>query len=420
VVGAYVHGNKRIAVLVELKGGDQDLARDVAMHVAAVNPQVVRPEDMPEEVVAKEKEIYTAQALESGKPAEIVEKMIGGRIKKFLAENSLVEQAFVKDPDTTVGKLVAAAAPAWRPLSASRWARASRSSRSTSPPRSPRSSRAEQARRHGNGAQAPFFMPDSTRRETRAFLVDCARTGGGAMTSGKVEKKYKRILLKLSGEALTGASASASIPRCSTRWRWRSASWSASACRWAGGRRRQPVPRRGPAGGGPGPGHRRPHGHAGHGDECPGPARCPGALNIATQVMSSIPMSGVVDHYDRRKAIRALSNGDVVIFCAPAPATRSSPPIPRPACAASRSRPTSCSRPPRSTASIRRPDEGSRDAVKYDAPDLRRGARPQARGDGPDGHLPVPGSRMPVRVFEMESRALLNIVRGGDDGTLIE
>jgi len=109
VVGAYVHGNKRIAVLVELSGGDQDLARDVAMHVAAVNPQVVSPDDMPEEVVAKEKEIYTAQALESGKPPEIVEKMIGGRIKKFLSENSLVDQPFVKDPDTTVGKLVSTA-----------------------------------------------------------------------------------------------------------------------------------------------------------------------------------------------------------------------------------------------------------------------------------------------------------------------
>ena len=109
VVGAYVHGNKRIAVLVELKGGDQDLAKDVAMHIAAVNPQVVSPADMPEEVVAKETEIYTAQAQDSGKPAEIIEKMIGGRIKKFLAENSLTEQAFVKDPDVTIGKLVSAA-----------------------------------------------------------------------------------------------------------------------------------------------------------------------------------------------------------------------------------------------------------------------------------------------------------------------
>ncbi len=109
VVGAYVHGNNRIAVLVELKGGDQDLAKDVAMHVAAVNPQVVSPEDMPEDVVAKERDIFTAQAQESGKPPEIIEKMIGGRIKKFLAENSLVEQPFVKDPDTTVGKLVGAA-----------------------------------------------------------------------------------------------------------------------------------------------------------------------------------------------------------------------------------------------------------------------------------------------------------------------
>ncbi len=109
VVGHYVHSNNRIAVLVELKGGDQDLAKDVAMHVAAVNPRVVSPADMPEDLIAKEKEIYTAQAQESGKPAEIIEKMIGGRIKKFLAENSLTEQAFVKDPDTTVGKLVAAA-----------------------------------------------------------------------------------------------------------------------------------------------------------------------------------------------------------------------------------------------------------------------------------------------------------------------
>ena len=106
VVGAYVHGNNRIAVLVSLDGGNGDVAKDVAMHVAAVNPQVVKPEDMPEELVAKEKEIYVAQARESGKPEEIIEKMIVGRMKKFLSENSLVEQAFVKDPDMTVGKLV--------------------------------------------------------------------------------------------------------------------------------------------------------------------------------------------------------------------------------------------------------------------------------------------------------------------------
>ena len=109
VVGGYVHGNNRIAVVVSLKGGNAELAKDVAMHVAAVNPQVVSPDQMAEEVVAKEREIYAAQAQESGKPAEIVEKMIEGRIRKFLSENSLTEQAFVKDPDTTVGKLVSAA-----------------------------------------------------------------------------------------------------------------------------------------------------------------------------------------------------------------------------------------------------------------------------------------------------------------------
>ena len=109
VVGGYVHGNNRIAVLVSLKGGSDELARDVAMHVAAVNPQVVSPDDMPTEQVAKEREIYAAQAQDSGKPPEIVEKMIDGRIRKFLSENSLTQQAFVKDPDMTVGKLVSAA-----------------------------------------------------------------------------------------------------------------------------------------------------------------------------------------------------------------------------------------------------------------------------------------------------------------------
>ncbi len=106
LVGAYVHSNNRIAVLVQLTGGSVELARDVAMHVAAVNPQVVRPEDMPEEVVNKEREIIKAQPDMEGKPAEIVEKMMIGRINKFLKESSLLEQPFVKDPEITVGKLV--------------------------------------------------------------------------------------------------------------------------------------------------------------------------------------------------------------------------------------------------------------------------------------------------------------------------
>jgi len=106
VVDSYVHSNNRIAVLVALKGGDAELARDVAMHVAAVNPRVAKQSDMPEEEVAKEREIFTAQAQESGKPAEIIEKMIEGRIRKFLSENALVDQAFVKDPEQTVGKLL--------------------------------------------------------------------------------------------------------------------------------------------------------------------------------------------------------------------------------------------------------------------------------------------------------------------------
>ncbi|ABC31926.1 translation elongation factor Ts [Hahella chejuensis KCTC 2396] len=106
VVGAYVHGNNRIAVLVALNGGNAELAKDIAMHIAAVNPQFVSRDDVSDEVIAKEREIYKAQADQSGKPAEIVDKMVDGRINKFLAEISLLEQAFVKDPDVKVGDLV--------------------------------------------------------------------------------------------------------------------------------------------------------------------------------------------------------------------------------------------------------------------------------------------------------------------------
>jgi len=104
VVDAYTHSNNRISVLVQVSA-DNELAKDVAMHVAAVNPQVVNAEDMPADVVAKEEDIIKAQPDMAGKPADIVEKMMGGRIKKFLKENSLVEQPFVKNPEVSVGQL---------------------------------------------------------------------------------------------------------------------------------------------------------------------------------------------------------------------------------------------------------------------------------------------------------------------------
>ncbi|ODN43631.1 translation elongation factor Ts [Piscirickettsia litoralis] len=103
VIGAYTHG-ARIGVAVELEDGDAELAKQVAMHVAASNPMVVNPEDMPAEVVEKEKEIIKAQPDMAGKPENIVEKMMGGRINKFLAENALVGQPFVIDPNVKVGQ----------------------------------------------------------------------------------------------------------------------------------------------------------------------------------------------------------------------------------------------------------------------------------------------------------------------------
>lgn len=102
---SYRHG-VRIGVLVELKGGDETLGRDLAMHIAASNPLCVGADQVPAETLEKEREIFRAQALESGKPANIVDKMIEGRVRKFLEEVTLLGQPFVKDPDTTVEKLL--------------------------------------------------------------------------------------------------------------------------------------------------------------------------------------------------------------------------------------------------------------------------------------------------------------------------
>jgi len=104
-IGAYVHGGK-IGVLVDLDGGDETLARDLAMHIAALNPEFVSDEDVPAEIIAREKDILVAQAESSGKPAEIIEKMVTGRLRKHLAGITLLGQTFVKDGDLTVGKLI--------------------------------------------------------------------------------------------------------------------------------------------------------------------------------------------------------------------------------------------------------------------------------------------------------------------------
>lgn len=108
VVGCYLHGS-RIGVVVELVGGTEELAKDIAMHVAASRPICVSEEQVAPELIAKEREIFKAQAADSGKPENIIEKMVDGRIKKFLAEVTLVGQPFVKDPETTIGKLLQSA-----------------------------------------------------------------------------------------------------------------------------------------------------------------------------------------------------------------------------------------------------------------------------------------------------------------------
>lgn len=106
VVGSYLHGNK-IGVAVVLKGGDVELAKDIAMHVAASNPEFLLPSDVSAEAIEREKAVFLQLNEEKlkGKPADIAEKMVAGRISKFLAEASLVEQAFVKNPEIKVGEL---------------------------------------------------------------------------------------------------------------------------------------------------------------------------------------------------------------------------------------------------------------------------------------------------------------------------
>ena len=107
ISGSYLHSNNKIGCIVSLEGGDEALANDIAMHAAATDPMAVSPMDIPKETVDKEREIFKAQSEESGKPPEIIEKMIEGKISKFLAEVSLTEQDFVKDPNVKISKLLA-------------------------------------------------------------------------------------------------------------------------------------------------------------------------------------------------------------------------------------------------------------------------------------------------------------------------
>ncbi|MHB8715323.1 MAG: translation elongation factor Ts, partial [Sulfuricaulis sp.] len=104
-IGSYLHARK-IGVLVEIEDGDENLAKDIAMHIAASRPEYVSANQVPAAAVAKEKEIFAEQAKASGKPPEIIEKMVMGRVSKYLNEITLLGQPFVKDPDTTVDKLL--------------------------------------------------------------------------------------------------------------------------------------------------------------------------------------------------------------------------------------------------------------------------------------------------------------------------
>lgn len=101
-VGGYIHSNKKLAGLVALTGGTEDIAKDIAMHVVASSPQVISPEEISDELVEKEKEIWTEQLQNEGKPDQIIEKIMLGKEKKFREESALLKQPFVKNPEITV------------------------------------------------------------------------------------------------------------------------------------------------------------------------------------------------------------------------------------------------------------------------------------------------------------------------------
>ena len=105
-VASYLHSDNLKGSLVVLNNINADLGRDIAMHITAINPMVIKSGDIPEETISKEREIYLSQAQESGKPENIVEKMVDGRIQKFLSEVSLVDQPFVKEPDKKISDLL--------------------------------------------------------------------------------------------------------------------------------------------------------------------------------------------------------------------------------------------------------------------------------------------------------------------------
>ena len=104
--GVYLHSNNKIGTIISLKGGTEEVAKEIAMHAAATDPMAISPSDISQDVIEKEREIYKAQSEESGKPADIIEKMIEGKIKKFLSEVSLTEQDFVKDPSMKINDLL--------------------------------------------------------------------------------------------------------------------------------------------------------------------------------------------------------------------------------------------------------------------------------------------------------------------------
>ena len=292
VLGSYVHPGSQLAVLVDLKCGKPETAakdgfkevvHDLAMQVAAADPKFLRREDVTAEFLAKEREIQRARALAEGKPEKIVDKVVEGRMSKFYEEVCLLDQPFIKDNAISITQYVAA--------------------------------KGQGSGRHADRGRLPSLQsrarpPPPRKPPPSEEACACPKS------SPTPAPRYKRILLKLSGEVLAGgAGFGIDAARVALAGRRDRRGGPHGRPARPGDRRRQLLPRRRRRGQPDGPRHRRQHGHARRPSSTASPLQ--DALEkqgVPTRVMTAIQMNQVAEPYIRRRAIRHLEKGRVVVF----------------------------------------------------------------------------------------------------------
>jgi elongation factor Ts len=328
VVATYVHnavadGLGKLGVIVAVKStGDKDalneIGRQVAMHIAATNPMALTSDDVDATVADRVSATCSSeQARESGKPENIIEKMVEGRLRKFYEEVALVSQAFVMNPDLTVGKAVEGSRrTSVRRLKllrsrASSSVKASRRKRATLQPKSLQPQRADLWQLQG-------FLPKKSRRASRDNAVPFVYPGLTHQNPDQFMSAaplFKRVLLKASGEALMGEQGFGIDVAVVDRIAGDIKEVRRMGSSRRRDRRRQHLPRRRRGLEGRRPRYRRPHGHAGNRYQFAGSARPPFVKkDVDAEVLSAIAMPQLCESFSQRKAMWNIEQGRVVIF----------------------------------------------------------------------------------------------------------